>query len=165
MDARVHIFTATALGWGRMASTTLGRLYPPGKFPGGWVDPRASLDTKEWRKISNPPTPGIEPGPSSPQLSALPLEPPGPHFTYILYINTHTHTEAHFISLVFLRKSGNKTNKKDMGLIQHCEIQWTRVGQGSVIGFLKHGLAETRQFSRFHGFRSKVSIPNNFKGH
>ena len=28
MDARVHILTATALGRGRVASPTLGRLYP-----------------------------------------------------------------------------------------------------------------------------------------
>ena len=28
MDARVHIFTAMALGRGRVASPTLGRLYP-----------------------------------------------------------------------------------------------------------------------------------------
>ena len=28
VDARVHIFTATALGWGRVASPTLGHLYP-----------------------------------------------------------------------------------------------------------------------------------------
>ena len=28
VDARIHIFTATALGWGRVASPTLGRLYP-----------------------------------------------------------------------------------------------------------------------------------------
>ena len=30
VDARVHIFTAMALGWGRVASPTLGRLYPLG---------------------------------------------------------------------------------------------------------------------------------------
>ena len=42
---------------------------------GGSVDPRTSLDT-EWRKIFTPPTPEIEPGPSSPLPSALPLEPP-----------------------------------------------------------------------------------------
>ena len=87
VDARVHIFTATALGWGRVASPTLVRLYPRGNSPvlilGGWVDPRASLDTKKWRKMSTPPTPGIEPGPSSPQLSALPLEPPGPFILHI----------------------------------------------------------------------------------
>ena len=29
----VHIFTATALGRGRVASPTLGRLYPRGKPP------------------------------------------------------------------------------------------------------------------------------------
>ena len=33
VDARVLIFTATALGWGRMASPTLGRLYPRGNSP------------------------------------------------------------------------------------------------------------------------------------
>ena len=33
VDARVHLFTATALGWGRMASPTLGRLYPQGHTP------------------------------------------------------------------------------------------------------------------------------------
>ena len=31
VDARVHIFTATALGRGRVASPTLGLLYPRGK--------------------------------------------------------------------------------------------------------------------------------------
>ena len=31
--ARVHIFTATALGWGRVVSPTLGRLYPRGNSP------------------------------------------------------------------------------------------------------------------------------------
>ena len=30
VDARVHIFIATALGWGRVASPMLGRLYPRG---------------------------------------------------------------------------------------------------------------------------------------
>ena len=33
VDARVHIFTAMALGRGRVASPMLGRLYP-GKAPG-----------------------------------------------------------------------------------------------------------------------------------
>ena len=33
VDARVHIFTATALGRGRVASPTLGRLYPQAKPP------------------------------------------------------------------------------------------------------------------------------------
>ena len=32
VDARVHIFIAKALGWGRVASPTLGRLYP-GEIP------------------------------------------------------------------------------------------------------------------------------------
>ena len=33
VDARVHIFTATALGRGRVASPTLSCLYPRGKLP------------------------------------------------------------------------------------------------------------------------------------
>ena len=49
----------------------LSRLCPRGKPPsthfiGGWVDPRTSLDVKEWRKISTPLTPRIEPVPSKP---------------------------------------------------------------------------------------------------
>ena len=34
VDARVHIFTATALGRGRVASPTPGRLYPGTHFMG-----------------------------------------------------------------------------------------------------------------------------------
>ena len=33
VDARVHIFTAKALGRSRVASPTLGRLYPRGNSP------------------------------------------------------------------------------------------------------------------------------------
>ena len=33
VDARVHIYTATAQGRGRVASPTFGRLYPRGKPP------------------------------------------------------------------------------------------------------------------------------------
>ena len=43
VDARVHIFTVTALGRGRVASPTLGRLYP-GEIP------RYSF----YRKLSGP---------------------------------------------------------------------------------------------------------------
>ena len=43
MDARVHIFTATALGRGRVASPTLGRLYPQ-------ESPRYSF----YRRLSGP---------------------------------------------------------------------------------------------------------------
>ena len=34
VDARVHIYTATVLERGRMASPKLGCLYPLGKLPG-----------------------------------------------------------------------------------------------------------------------------------
>ena len=59
------IFLATALRRGRVARPKLGHLYPRestgSHFTGGWT----SLDTKEWRKISIPPPPGIEPEPFS----------------------------------------------------------------------------------------------------
>ena len=32
MDAKVHIYTAMAVGRGRVASPTFGRLYPQGKL-------------------------------------------------------------------------------------------------------------------------------------
>ena len=50
IDSRIRIYTATALGRRRVDSQTLGRLYPDTHFIGGSVDPRTSLDKKEWRK-------------------------------------------------------------------------------------------------------------------
>ena len=45
-----YVYTATALGKCRVASTKLGRLYPDTHIIVGWMDPRNSLDMKEWRK-------------------------------------------------------------------------------------------------------------------
>ena len=81
VDARVHIHTTTALGRGRVVVCSAAftpRKLPGIHFIGGWVDYGTSLDTKEWRKIPTPQTPGIKPEPSSPQPSASPLEPPCP---------------------------------------------------------------------------------------
>ena len=56
VDARIIIFAATALRRSRVASPTLGHLYPWESpcthFTGGWVDLRICLHMKEWRKIS-----------------------------------------------------------------------------------------------------------------
>ena len=57
-----HVYTATALGKCRVASPTLGRLYPGTHIIVGWVDPRSSLDTKEWRKSPTLRHPGSNPG-------------------------------------------------------------------------------------------------------
>ena len=49
VDARVNIFTATALGTGKVTSPMLGHLYPresPGTHFAG-IDSRTSLDTNE----------------------------------------------------------------------------------------------------------------------
>ena len=55
VDARIHIFTATALGRGRVANPTLGRLYPR-ESP--WYSFYRRLsgpqDMKKRRKISTP---------------------------------------------------------------------------------------------------------------
>ena len=66
-----------------MASPTLGRLYPRGNSPVlilqevEWTP--GPVWTRRCEEKSPPfPTPGIEPGLSSPQPRALPLEPPGP---------------------------------------------------------------------------------------
>ena len=73
-----------------MASLTLGRLYP-GEIPRysfyrRLSGPQGQSGHEGVKKNLHPPTPGIEPGPSSPQPSALPLEPPGPRYIYIDYI-------------------------------------------------------------------------------
>ena len=59
VDARVHIFIATALGWLvlRSAAFTPEESPPGTHFIGGWVDLRTILDTNERRKIFTPPTP------------------------------------------------------------------------------------------------------------
>ena len=71
VDARVHIFIATALGWGRVASPTLGSLYPPGThFIGGWVDPRTNLALRSEEK--SPPLRQPELNPGCPACSQAP---------------------------------------------------------------------------------------------
>ena len=67
VDARVHIhYIATALGRGRMASSTLSH-FIPGESPRYSFYGRLSVPpyTREWRKISTQSTSGIEPGQSS----------------------------------------------------------------------------------------------------
>ena len=59
---KVHISAVTALGRGRVTSPRLDRLTRKSSdtlFTGGWEDPRTSLETKEWRKLSNPLPPGL----------------------------------------------------------------------------------------------------------
>ena len=75
------IFTAKALGGVPVASPTLDRLYPQVNRP-----PVHISQEVEWtsgpdctRRSEEKSPPGIEPGPSSPLPSALPLKPPGPH--------------------------------------------------------------------------------------
>ena len=71
MDARTHIYTATAVGRVRVASPALGRLYPGGKSPvlilyqSEW-NPEPVWSRRSEEKISTPPTAGIEPGPTNP---------------------------------------------------------------------------------------------------
>ena len=81
VDARVHIFTATALGRGRVASPTLGCLYPRESpqysFYRRLSGPQDQSEHEGAKKNLHPSDLGFEPGPSSPQLSALLLEPPG----------------------------------------------------------------------------------------
>ena len=71
VNARLHIYTATPLGRGRVASSTLGRFYFRGK------PPLLILYEAEWT-----PGPfgheGIQPGSSRLYPSALPLELPRP---------------------------------------------------------------------------------------
>ena len=64
--AHTYVYTATALGKGRVASPTLGRLYPRYSFYSRLSGPQEQSGYEGVKKISTPLTPGIEPGPSSP---------------------------------------------------------------------------------------------------
>ena len=66
VDARVHIYTATALGRGRVARPTLGNLYARYSFYSRLSGPQEQSGYEGVKKISTPPTPGMEPGLSSP---------------------------------------------------------------------------------------------------
>ena len=61
-----YVYTAMALGKCRMASPTLGRLYPRDSFYSRLSGPQEQSGYEGVKKISTPPRPGIEPGPSSP---------------------------------------------------------------------------------------------------
>ena len=67
--ARVHIYLATALGRGKVASSTLGRLYPGESLRYSFYrrlsGPQDQAGHEGVKKISTLPTLGIEPGPST----------------------------------------------------------------------------------------------------
>ena len=69
VDARVHIPIYTQLrqlGKCRVASPTLGRLYPWYSYYSRLSGPQEQSGYEGVKKISTPPTPRIESGPSSP---------------------------------------------------------------------------------------------------
>jgi hypothetical protein len=56
VDVYIHIFLTSALGRGEWSASRPGRFTPGERAPGthwirGWVDPRASLDNLEKRKL------------------------------------------------------------------------------------------------------------------
>ena len=69
VDARVHIYTATALRRGRVASPKLGCLYPRGKpqysFYRRLSGPQDQSGHEEVKKNLQPSDAGIKPRPSS----------------------------------------------------------------------------------------------------
>ena len=64
--AHTYVYTATALRKNRMASRTLGRLYPRYLFYSRLSGPQEESRYEGVKKISTPPTPGIKPGPQIP---------------------------------------------------------------------------------------------------
>ena len=64
--AHTYVYTATALGKFRVASPTLGRLYLQYSYYSRLSGPQELSGYEGVKKISTPPTPGIESGPSSP---------------------------------------------------------------------------------------------------
>ena len=64
--AHTYVYIATALAKSRVASPTLGCLYPRCSFYSRLSRPQEQSGHEEVKKIFTPPTPGIEPGPLSP---------------------------------------------------------------------------------------------------
>ena len=64
--AHTYLYTATALGKVRVASPTLGRIYSRYSFYSRLSGPQEQSGYEEVKKISTPPTPGTELGPSDP---------------------------------------------------------------------------------------------------
>ena len=64
--AHTYVYTATALGKGRVASPTLSRLYPRYSFYSRLSGSQEQSGHEGVKEISTPPTPGTELGPSSP---------------------------------------------------------------------------------------------------
>ena len=64
--AHAFVYTATALGKGRVASPILGHLYTRYSFYSRLSGPQEQCGYKGVKRISTAPTPEIEPGPSSP---------------------------------------------------------------------------------------------------
>ena len=56
-----YVYTATALGKSRMVCPTLGRLYPRYSFYSRLSEPQEQSGYEGVKKISTPPTSGIEP--------------------------------------------------------------------------------------------------------
>ena len=63
--SHTYVYIATALGKGRVATPTLDRLYPRYSFYSRLSEPQEQSEYEGLKKISTPPTPGIELGPSS----------------------------------------------------------------------------------------------------
>ena len=98
MDARVHKHTVMTLGSYRVASPTLGCLYPrnaPVLFYRRLCVPQ---DQSGHEGVKNPPSPGIEPGPTSPSCawSTWP--------TVTLYINRNVNWYSCIFYQILLRK-------------------------------------------------------------
>ena len=64
--AHTYVYTATALGKGRVASPMLGRLYPPVSFYSRLSGPQEQSGHEGVKEISTPPTAGIKPRSSRP---------------------------------------------------------------------------------------------------
>ena len=85
VDARVHIFTATALGSVRMASSTLGRLFPWKVLYSFYRRLSGSQGQSGYERVKIISTlPSSNPGRPVHSQSALPLELSGQENTAVL---------------------------------------------------------------------------------
>ena len=134
VDARVYIFTATALGSGRVASPTLGRLYPRGKPPVLILEEAEWTSGPVWTRRSeekSPPLrhPGSNPGrparsPAPCRLSYLAHNNNNNNYYYyylFIYLSTRSYND-----MGFFKFKTNNINKSNINL-HFIRIKYNRI--------------------------------------
>ena len=131
VDARIHIYTVTVLGWGRVASPTPGRFHPRGKprysFYRRLSEPQDQSGTKGLKKKFHPSDTGDQTRTVQRVGSALQLELTG--MLFLQCLNVLLNLQFLIVTLKTLRK----TTRIPLKVLKSCFCErflfvWISVG-------------------------------------